>query len=97
MENIIQEWLNNFSHNTKEAYSLDMSIFCRWMKTQKLSLDTITLGDIRRWGRTVGTSPADRRRVAAVKSFFKHAFNQEYITSNIGRCLTLPKKHKYSN
>ena len=90
---IISDWLSKFSANTKDAYNHDIHIFQKWMKKHRITLNTITLGDVRRWGRTVGTSPADRRLIGAVKSFLKHAFNQEYTTSNVGRCLNLPKKN----
>lgn len=93
MEGIIRDWLSTFrSDDTKAAYVYDINSFSKWMNTQQLKLASIRLANVREWGKTKGELPSDRRMIAAVKSFWRFAYNQDYVSSDIGRCLRIPKK-----
>ena len=86
MDLIIQEWLNTFdSKETKCSYKYDISKFQSYLNSNNITFK------VKRFGRTLGVSPADRRLISAVKSFFRYSFNQGYLTTDVGRCLKAPK------
>ena len=95
MDTIIQEWLGTFrSIETRRSYRYDMQKFKRWMTSNRISFHHIQLRDLQQWQRTMGDAPADRRFISSVKSFFRYCFNQDYLSSNIGRCLRTPKRNQ---
>ena len=93
MKSIIEEWLNIFdSTETKLSYKYDILKFQGWLSANNITFNRVTLKELKRLGRTLGTTPADRRLVSAVKSFFRYCYNQGYLSSDVGRCLKAPKK-----
>ena len=95
MDSIIAEWLSTYeSTETKLSYKYDVQRLRSWLSANNITFKDITLKDLQRWGRTVGKSPADRRFVSAVKSFFRYCFNQGYFTTDVSRCLKVPRRTK---
>ena len=93
MDSIIRKWLNTFdSTETKLSYKYDILKFQGWLSANNITFNRVTLKELKRLGRTLGTTPADRRLVSAVKSFFRYCYNQGYLSSDVGRCLKAPKK-----
>ena len=94
MEAIISEFMTQFrSVETRGAYTRDIRAFMTYMRAREISdLRQTTLKDLKKWQKTLQTSPGTRRRVAAIKSFFRFMYNNDYISENVGRVLTVPKK-----
>ena len=93
MDSIIEEWLHTFhSPETKLSYKYDIKRLRSWISANNIDFNRIALKDLQRFGRTVGKSPADRRLVSAIKSFFKYCYNQGHLTTDVGRCLKMPKR-----
>ena len=95
MDSIIEEWLSTYeSTETKLSYKYDIERLRSWLSANNITFKDITLKDLQRWQRTVGKSPADRRLVSAVKSFFRYCFNQGYFTTDVSRCLKMARRTK---
>ena len=77
------------------SYKYDIERLRSWLSANNITFKDITLKDLQRWQRTVlGKSPADRRLVSAVKSLFRYCFNQGYFTTDVSRCLKVPRRTK---
>ena len=93
MDSIIAEWLGTYeSRDTKTSYKYDIAKFQRWFNASNIDFLHITLKDLQRFGRTLGRTPADRRFVSAVKSFFRYCFNQGCLSTDVSRCLRMPRR-----
>eukprot|EP00942_MAST-04A_sp_MAST-4A-sp1_P002253 g2253.t1 len=99
MEAIISEFMTQFrSVETRGAYTRDIRALMTYMRAREISdLRQTTLKDLKKWQKTLQTSPGTRRRVAAIKSFFRFMYNNDYISENVGRVLTVPKKTPIKN
>ena len=99
MEAIISEFMTQFrSVETRGAYTRDIRALMTYMRAREISdLRQTTLKDLKKWQKTLETSPGTRRRVACVKSLFKFMYNNDYISENVGRVLTVPKKTPIKN
>lgn len=93
MNEIINEWLSEFcSSDTITCYKYDIKKFQDYMRTNALTMDSITLRDLRKWRQTMNSTPGDRRRISAIKSFFKFAYRLDYLSKNISKILKVPRK-----
>lgn len=90
MENLIQEFLQQFeSRETRYAYKRDL---VRFHKEIQIPFNDIKLRNLVLWSRMKQKTPADRRCIAAVKSFFKYCYQMDYVEKNISKCLRVPRK-----
>ena len=93
MDSIIEEWLGAYdSTETKLSYRYDIERLRSWLSANNITFNDITLKDLQRFGRTLGRTPADRRFVSAVKSFFRYCFNQGCLSTDVSRCLRMPRR-----
>ena len=95
MDLIIAEWLSTYeSTETKLSYKYDIERLRSWLSANNITFKDITLKDLQRWGRTVGKSPADRRLLSAIKSLFRYCFTQDYLSTDVSKCLKVPRRTK---
>ena len=89
MNDIINLWLDTFdSPGTRSNYRRDILRFMDYLGDSKLTLKTLQA-----WRRTLRNDlPGLRALVAAVKSFTRFMYNQDYIHNSISKCLTIPKQ-----
>ena len=81
MDEYIEEFIYNKAKTTKEHYTCDLTHFRAYLVSQNIEEDvkTIRTLDVQRYLRTLPDSPAKRRRVIAIRSFFHYLHIMEYI------------------
>ena len=89
MDEIINIWLDSFeSSGTRANYQRNILRFVDYLGNSELTLRTLQA-----WRRSLlNDQPGLRGLIAAVKSLMKFMYNQNFINSNIGRCLRIPKQ-----
>lgn len=90
---LVAAWLHGRGPQTRRAYSGDLSAFRRFCPKP---LATVTLADLQSWsddlaarGLAVGTRC---RQLAALKSLLKFGQQLEFLPTNAGAALRLPKR-----
>ena len=92
-EDIVNEWLFSFhSKATQRAYWHDLCVFSVWMASNHLTINSIKLKDLQQWNKNTGVGCPARRMIATVKSFWKYAYNQDFISKDISKCIKIPPK-----
>ena len=87
----IPEWLESFAPGTRANYRKSAMIFLDYLSG--LNVEEITLATLKRWRRSLPEDlPGLRGHIAAIKSFFKFLYNHGHTTTNLGRCLKVPKQ-----
>ena len=90
---VVDEWLNSFeSKATRRAYWHDVCVLSVWMASNNLTIKSIKLKDLQQWNKNTGVGCPARRMIATVKSFWKYAYNQDFISKDISKCLKIPPK-----
>ena len=74
MDDYIEEFIYNKAKTTKEHYTCDLTHFRAYLVSQNIEEDvkTIRTLDVQRYLRTLPDSPAKRRRIIAIRSFFHY-------------------------
>ena len=87
----IPEWLESFAPRTRPNYRKSAMILLDYLNSQ--NVNDVTLSTLQNWRRSIeDTLPGLRGHIVAIKSFFKFLYNQGHTTSNLGRCLKVPKQ-----
>jgi len=87
----IPEWLESFAPRTRPNYRKSAMILLDYLNSQ--NVNDVTLSTLQNWRRSVEeTLPGLRGHIVAIKSFFKFLYNQGHMTTNLGRCLKVPKQ-----
>ena len=96
MDEYIEEFIYNKAKTTKEHYTCDLTHFRAYLVSQNIEEDvkTIRTLDVQRYLRTLPDTPAKRRRIIAIRSFFHYLHIMEYIPRNPLRCIKVPRAQK---
>ena len=88
---LIPEWLESFAPGTRANYRKSAMIFLDYLSRQ--NVNDVTLSTLQNWRRALPIDfPSLRAHIAAIKSLFKYLYNQGHTTTNLGRCLKVPKQ-----
>ena len=96
MDDYIEEFLFPKSKLTQIHYTSDLKHFRKWLKQSNIPevITHIRFLDVQRYLKTMPESPARRRKIITLKSFFHYLHLYDYITKDILKCLKVPPATK---
>ena len=96
MDDYLEEFLFTKSKLTQIHYTSDLKHFRRWLRQVNIPEDVCSIRflDVQRYLKTLPESSSTRRRIIALKSFFRYLHLNDYITKDILKCLKVPPASK---
>jgi site-specific recombinase XerD len=87
MDEHIEEFIYTKGKLTQEHYNIDLSHFRKWLRANTASVIQEDVTEIRllhaqRYLKTLPDTPAKRRRIIALRSFFHHLYVNDHIPKN---------------
>ena len=81
---------------TQEHYNIDLSHFRKWLTANNVEEDVtkIRLLHVQRYLKTLPDTPAKRRRIIALRSFFHHLYVNDYISKNTLKSIKVPRPQR---
>ena len=96
MDKYIEEFIYNKAKTTQEHYTSDLNRFRAYLQSQNIAenIQTIRTIDVMQYLDNLPDSPAKRRRIIAIRSFFQYLYTMEHIPRNPLKCLKVPRPQK---
>ena len=96
MDKYIEEFIYNKAKTTQEHYTSDLNRFRAYLQSENIAenIQTIRTIDVMQYLDTLPDSPAKRRRIIAIRSFFQYLYTMEHIPRNPLKCLKVPRPQK---
>lgn len=96
MDDYVEEFIYTKGTLTQEHYGIDLSHFRKWLRANNMEEDVtgIRLLHVQRYLKTLPDSPAKRRRIIALRSFFHHLYVNEHIPKNPVQSLKVPSSQR---
>ena len=85
MDKYIEEFIYNKAKTTQEHYTSDLNRFRAYLQSENIAenIQTIRTIDVMQYLDTLPDSPAKRRRIIAIRSFFQYLYTMEHIPKNL--------------
>lgn len=97
MQKLIDDFLQALTADGKSPatvknYRCDLQAFADWLTAEDGGIKRVKYADLRRWTNSMdGAASSRARKIAAVKSFFRHLAKMEVIKNNPAADLDTPK------
>ena len=86
----INTWLYGKASTTIKVYRSDILLFIDYVNSQNLSLNQVRLVHLQVWLKLYNKH-GTRRKIIVLKSFFKHAYQNDYVSHNVAKSLRVPR------